>query len=316
LHHLAMVQCFEGDLVGGEAAIEEANAIAAATGDASTTIFLGSFLLAACRGDEARLSGLVEAGEPILIGRGEGVALSHGEHARALLHNGLGHYEAALAPAQSASAQNDLWVSGWALPELVEAAARTADRQRAAVALESLSRRTRATGTQWGLGIEARSRALLSEGTVAEELYREAIDRLGRSRVALELARAHLLYGEWLRRARRRVDARENLRVAHDMLTGMGAHGFAERAHRELLATGATARKRTDETRDELTAQEVQIARLAKDGLSNPEIGAQLFISPRTVKYHLRKVFTKLEISSRGELSAALPEPIRAAAAA
>jgi DNA-binding CsgD family transcriptional regulator len=156
-------------------------------------------------------------------------------------------------------------------------------------------------------GIEARVRALLSEGDDADRLYRESIDRLSAGAVRAELARTHLLYGEWLRRERRRVDAREQLRTAHAMLDGMGAEAFAERARRELLATGETARKRSVETRDELTAQEAHIARLARDGLSNPEIGTRLFISPRTVKYHLRKVFTKLDISSRSELERVLP---------
>ena len=170
------------------------------------------------------------------------------------------------------------------------------------------------TPTEWALGIEARVRALLSEGEVAERLYRESIERLGRTRVRVELARAHLLYGEWLRRERRRVDAREQLRTAHEMLDAMGVEAFAERARRELLATGETVRKRTVETRDELTAQEAQIARLARDGLSNPEIGARLFISPRTVQYHLRKVFAKLEISSRNQLERVLPSEGRPAA--
>jgi DNA-binding CsgD family transcriptional regulator len=262
------------------------------------------------------LDELLEASEPTLIVRGEGAVLTWGEHARAVLHNGLGHYEAALAPAESACAQDDLCVSGWSLSELVEAAARSGRSHRAAEALASLSQRTRAAGTDWALGIEARSRALLSTGTAAEELYREAVYRLGHCRIGLELARAHLLFGEWQRRARRRVDARENLHMADEMFTAMGAHGFAERARRELMATGETARKRTVETRDELTAQEVQIARLARDGLSNVAIGAQLFISPRTVKYHLRKVFTKLEITSRTELNAVLPDTVRAVTAA
>ena len=162
------------------------------------------------------------------------------------------------------------------------------------------------TPTEWALGIEARVRALLSEGDVADSLYRESIARLGRTRVRAQLARGHLLYGEWLRRERRRVDAREQLRTAHDMLDTMGIEAFAERARRELLATGETARKRTAETSVELTAQEAQIARLARDGHSNPEIGTRLFISPRTVKYHLRKVFTKLDITSRNELDRVL----------
>jgi DNA-binding CsgD family transcriptional regulator len=173
-------------------------------------------------------------------------------------------------------------------------------------ALQWLSERTRATPTEWVLGIETRARALLGEDDGAEGLYRASIEHLGRTRVRVELARAHLLYGEWLRRERRRVDAREQLRTAHEMLDTMGIEAFAERARRELRATGETARKRTVETRDELTAQEGQIARLARDGLSNPEIGTRLFISPRTVKYHLRKVFIKLDISSRTELDRVL----------
>jgi DNA-binding CsgD family transcriptional regulator len=170
-----------------------------------------------------------------------------------------------------------------------------------------LSERTRAAGTELALGIEARSKALLSDGAVAERLYREAIERLGRTRLAFELARAHLLYGEWLRRQRRRIDARDQLRLARETFTSMGAEAFAARAGRELLATGETARRRTDEARDELTAQETQIAQFARDGLSNAEIGARLFISPRTVEYHLHKVFTKLGISTREHLDRVVP---------
>ena len=192
------------------------------------------------------------------------------------------------------------------MPELAEAASRTGDVALVRAALEWLSERTRVTPTEWVLGIEARVRALLSEGDAADSLYRESIDRLGRTRLRVELARSHLLYGEWLRRESRRVDAREQLRTAHDMLDTMGIEVFADRARRELLATGETTRKRTAETRDELTAQEAQIARLARDGLSNPEIGARLFISRRTVEYHLHKVFAKLDISSRNQLHRAL----------
>jgi DNA-binding CsgD family transcriptional regulator len=195
----------------------------------------------------------------------------------------------------------------WVIPELAEAASRTGDAALVTATLEWLSERTRITPTEWALGIEARVRALLSEGDVADSLYRESIERLSRTRVRAQLARTHLLYGEWLRRERRRVDAREQLRTAHEMLTVMGIDAFAARARRELLATGKTTRKRTIETRDELTAQEAQIARLAGDGLSNPEIGARLFISPRTVQYHLRKVFIKLDVKSRNELDRAQP---------
>jgi DNA-binding CsgD family transcriptional regulator len=196
----------------------------------------------------------------------------------------------------------------WALPELIEAAARTGDTGIAGDALTRLAQFTQAGGTDFGLGVEARCRALLSDGEAAESLYREAIDRLGRTRLRPELARAHLLYGEWLRRERRPSDARAQLRTAHRMLEAMGAEAFAERARRELRATGETARKRTAVAmNEELTAQEAQIARLARDGLSNPEIGVRLFISTRTVQYHLGKVFTKLDISSRSQLDRVLP---------
>ena len=214
--------------------------------------------LAGFRGIEAEAVAVFEATVPAAIARGgEGVVLTFAEHARAVLYNGLGRYEAALGPAQSAGSRDELLVSVWSLPELVEAATRCGQGDVANAAIESLSERTRAAGTELALGIEARSKALLSDGEVAERLYREAIERLGRTRLAFELARAHLLYGEWLRRDRRRIDARDQLRLAQDMFTSMGAEAFAARAGRELLATGETARKRTTETRDELTAQEV-----------------------------------------------------------
>jgi DNA-binding CsgD family transcriptional regulator len=219
-----------------------------------------------------------------------------------VLYNGLGRYEDALAPAQQAAEHPEELPFAWGLVELIEAANRTGKGTRATDALQRLSETTRPSGTDWALGIEARSRALLSDGDTAERLYREAIDRLGHTRVRVEFARAHLLYGEWLRRERRRTDAREQLRTAHAMFVAMGTDGFAARAERELLATGETARKRTVETSSQLTAQEAQVARLARDGLSNAEIGARLFISPRTVQYHLRKVFTKLGINSRTQL--------------
>jgi DNA-binding CsgD family transcriptional regulator len=254
-----------------------------------------------------------EAGEAAAIERSEGVVLTFGEHARALLHNGRGEYSAALAPAQSASDRDDLLLSVWSLPELAEAAARCGRIELARDAVARLVECTQAAGTELALGIEARVRALVTGAPQAEELYREAVDRLGRCRFALDHARAHLVFGEWLRREHRRVDAREQLRTAHDMFTTTGAEAFAERARRELLATGETVRARTPDTRDQLTAQELQIAQLARDGLSNPEIGARLFISPRTVQYHLRKVFAKLDISSRTELRQALPSDPKAA---
>jgi DNA-binding CsgD family transcriptional regulator len=195
----------------------------------------------------------------------------------------------------------------WALPELVEAAARTGDTEVARDALERLAEATRPSATEYGLGIEARSRALLSAGAAADGLYREAIERLERTRLRTELGRAYLLYGEWLRRENRRVDARAQLRAAHELFVTIGMQAFAERSRGELHATGEKVRRRTVETRDDLTPQERQIAGLARDGLSNPEIGARLFLSPRTVEWHLRKVFTKLEIHSRHELASALP---------
>jgi DNA-binding CsgD family transcriptional regulator len=191
--------------------------------------------------------------------------------------------------------------------ELIDAGVRTGATDAASAALDRLSERTQASGSDWALGVEAGSRALLSAGDTAEALHREAIERLERSRGVVHLARARLRYGEWLRREHRRVDAREQLRAAHERFSEIGAEGFAERARGELLATGETVRKRRDDTRDELTPQEKQIARLARDGLSNPEIGARLFLSPRTVEWHMRKVFTKLDIRSRRELPSALP---------
>jgi DNA-binding CsgD family transcriptional regulator len=193
------------------------------------------------------------------------------------------------------------------VPELAEAASRTGDEALLNTALDWVTERAHVTPTEWARGIEARVRALASDGEAAEALYREALERLGRTRLRIELARTHLLYGEWLRREQRRVDARKQLHIADDMLSTMGVEAFADRARRELLATGETLRKRRVETRSDLTAQEAQIARLARDGLTNPEIGAQLFISPRTVQYHLRKVFLKLGISSRAELERVLP---------
>ena len=268
-------------------------------------------MLSGLRGDEAVVSELVETAEAVTPVRGGGILLTFGERARALLYNGLGRYGAALPAAESASARNELTVSTWSLPELVEAAVRSGRGDVASEALERLVERTQAAGTELALGIEARSRALVSEGATADELYREAVERLSRCSFAPDQARAHLLYGEWLRREGKRVDAREHLRAAHDMLGSMGMEAFAERARRELLATGEKARKRTDETRGDLTAQEAQIAELALKGHSNPEIGAQLFLSPRTVEWHLHKVFTKLDISSRKELDTALRSKLR-----
>jgi DNA-binding CsgD family transcriptional regulator len=303
---------FAGELAAGASLIEELRPATEATG--SHIPSHASLVLAAWRGREAEASMLIEAIVQEVASRGEGLGVTVTHWARAVLYNGLGRYEDALAAAERASGQpEDLAVFNWGLAELIIAAVRSGHMERASAALERLSEITRASGTDWALGIEARSRALLSKGDAAERLYREAIERLGRTHVRVELGRAHLLYGEWLRRERRRVDAREQLRTAHEMFTAMGLEAFAGRAARELLATGERARKRTVETREDLTAQEAEIARLARDGLSNPEIGARLFISARTVEYHLHKVFSKLNIRSRTQLPLALPQKADAA---
>lgn len=300
------VHSLAGELDEGTALTEEVKGVTDATG--SELAAYGAVALAAWRGHEAETSGLIDTTIADVVSRGEGMGVAISQFLAALLYNGLGRYAEALVAAEIACEYDDLGVLAWALTELIEAAARSNRRDIGTVALERLSESTQASGTDWGLGIEARSRALLSQDDAAERLYHEAIDRLGRTRVHVELARAHLLYGEWLRRTGQRIDARDQLRTAHDMLSRIGADGFAERARRELLATGETARKRTDDTRNDLTAQEEQIARLASEGRTNPEIGAELFISSRTVEWHLRKVYPKLGISSRKQLRGALPD--------
>jgi DNA-binding CsgD family transcriptional regulator len=248
--------------------------------------------------------------------RGEGLWLIATSWASAVLFNGLGRYSEALAVSEQAGTDpHELGVSTWVPTEFIEAAVRTGVPERTTAPLRRLQEISRASGTNWALGVEARSRALVSEGQEAERLYLEAIERLGRTRIRVQLARAHLIYGEWLRRENRRSDARQQLRTAHELLTAMGIDAYAERARRELVATGEVVRRRTVETLHELTAQEAQIARLASDGRTNPEIGAELFISARTVEWHLRKVFTKLGVSSRKELSKALPNLSRVALA-
>ncbi len=237
--------------------------------------------------------------------------------ASALLSNGLGRYDDALAAAeQGGEYPDELGLATWSMVELIEAAVRSGCPERAAGALRRVRAAASASGTDWALGIQARSGALLSDGAAAEQLYREAIARLGRTPVRAELARAHLLYGEWLRRQGRRVDARQQLRTAYPMLVAAGLTGFAERARRELQATGETVRKRTVETARELTPQEAQIARLARDGQTNLEISVQMFLSLRTVEWHLRKVFAKLGISSRRQLRGVLPDPVHASLSA
>jgi DNA-binding CsgD family transcriptional regulator len=305
LIHVSQLRVFEGKLDAAAALTEETDSIIDSTG--SRRVSVPKLMLAACRGDEARALSLIDEVEREATARGQGLVLTFGEHARAVLYNGLGQYAAALENAQRASAQDELHVSVWSLPELVEAAARSGKPELAADALERLRERTQASGTEWALGLDARSRALLSDGPVAEALYREAIDRLGRCRVGLDLARARLLYGEWLRRRGRRVDAREQLGSARASFAEMGAEAFARRAERELLATGETARKRTAETSDELTPHEARIARMARDGASNQDIATELFVSRKTVEYHLHKVFSKLGISTRQQLEYVLP---------
>ena len=306
----AALRVLAGELSVARSMAAEAEAIARAIGKPVGRH--ASLAIAAWHGREAEVTHLIAASIDDAIDRGEGEWLSAAEWASAVLYNGLGRYHEALVVAERACEQQlELGWATWSLAELIEAAARAGKPERAALALRRLSERTRASGSEWSLGVEARSRALLSGGDAAEHLYAEAVERLGRTRIRAELARAHLLYGEWLRREHRRVDAREHLRTAHEMLVEMGIDAFAERARRELLATGETVRKRTVETRDELTAQEEQIARLASEGRSNPEIGGQLYLSPRTVEWHLRKVFAKLGISSRKELLGTLPNAER-----
>ena len=294
-----------GEFAAAAALVEEADAITEATSNAP--LAHTSLVLAAWRGQEAQTLELTRTSREDATRRGEGRAIALAEYATAVLYNGLGRYDAALAAAQRAADYDDLGLYGWALIELVEAGARSREPKLAADALGLLAERTGLSGSDWALGIEARSRALLEQGHGAEDHYVEAIERLDRCRIKVHLARTHLIYGEWLRRENRRTDARKPLRTAHELFVTMGADAFAERAARELLATGETARKRTADTRDQLTAQETHIAELAREGRSNPEIGGQLFISPRTVEYHLHKVFVKLDISSRGELKQALP---------
>jgi ATP/maltotriose-dependent transcriptional regulator MalT len=308
LGYLATLRIHEGRLEAAATLLDESDAISAATGNPPNATRM---LLAACRGNEATASRLIETIQVEATARGDVVIQDACQYARIVLHNGLGYYASALAAAQQALASDPLTFSSWLLPELIEAAIRSGRRELAVDALAQLSNRTQAAGTDFARGLEARSLALVSEGARAEHAYRSARDLLGRTRMRLSLARVHLIYGEWLRRENRRLDARDELRSAFAMFTDFGANAFAERTRRELLATGETVRKRSDETRRQLTSQEEQIARLARDGFSNPDIGAQLFISTRTVEWHLRKVFTKLGISSRKGLRIALPHTER-----
>jgi DNA-binding CsgD family transcriptional regulator len=301
---LLAVRC--GDFASAEEAIAEADALSKATGTRVTSH--SAMTLAAFRGREAEARASIASMREEASALGRGVAVELTEWLFALLCNGLGRYQEVTAARDATKGSpEELFVSTWTAIELLEAATRSHNSEVARIALERVVAATAFAGTESARGILARCRALVNEGEIAERLYQEAIKRLGRTRLRPELARAHLLYGEWLRRGKRRIDARAQLRAAHDQFTSIGMEAFAERARGELQATGETVRKRTVETRDDLTAQERQIARLARDGLSNPEIGARLFLSPRTVEWHLRKVFAKLEIHSRHELSSALP---------
>jgi DNA-binding CsgD family transcriptional regulator len=293
-----------GDFGAAAVAIAEAESITRATGTHIAPY--ARMLLAALRGQSDALP-LIESTIRDAATSGEGLSVLWAEWVSAILFNGLGRYDRALSSAQRAAEEiPQLQHSPWALTELIEAAVRTGKPDVAAGALEQVMAATAPSSTDWGGGIQARCRALVSEGDSAERLYRDAIERLARTRRRPDLARAHLLYGEWLRRENRRIDARVQLRAAHDQFASIGMEAFADRARAELQVTGEKVRKRTVETRDDLTAQERQVAALARHGLSNPEIAARLFLSPRTVEWHLRNVFTKLGIRSRRELSRAL----------
>jgi DNA-binding CsgD family transcriptional regulator len=301
LGHRAQMHVFAGELASAASlhdAIEEATQL---TG--SPLAPYHALGMVAMRGREAEARGFIDRARAEVIERGEGAGLEFMNWAEAVLYNGLGRYADALAASREVLDRTELVPVNWAMPELVEAAVRTGDRELAADTARRLTDRSRASGTDWALGIAARSQALVIEDGRADDLYAEAIERLSRTRVAVDLARARLLYGEWLRRQSRRVDARQELRIAHEMFTDFGMEAFAERARVELEATGEHARARTVETLGDLTPQESQISRLVAQGLTNREIAAQLFISPSTVEYHLRKVFRKLGVKTRTQLA-------------
>jgi DNA-binding CsgD family transcriptional regulator len=307
----AGVYLFGGEFAEAEAMVAEADSVSAAIGSSGTPY--GALALAAFRGREAEAAALAETAWKDAERRGEGEGLTLVNYVTAVLCNSLGRYEDALAAARQASEDlSGMWSAKGALAELIEGAARSGAPGPAVAAFEQLAGLTSACGTDWSLGLEARCRALISDGEAADSSYREAIDRLGRAGVRMEAARAQLLYGEWLRRRQRSREGRDQLRSAYEAFDSMGAEAFAERARIELRATGGSARRRAD-PRDDLTAQEALIARLASGGASNPEIAAQLFLSPATVAYHLRKVFAKLGISSRSQLASVLPAAPRTA---
>jgi DNA-binding CsgD family transcriptional regulator len=304
LDYLAEFHVQAGELSKATALLMERERVDPGTREATLPYL--PLLLAAWRGDAPGAAELAGEMTRSASDRGEGAALTYTDYAQAVLYNGQGSYRAAAESAHRASAVDEIVISPWALYELVEAAARSDQAECARAAADQLSQLAAASASNWARGVAARSRALLFSGRAAEEEYREAIELLGSTRMATHLARARLVYGEWLRREKRRAEARDQLRSAFDALTSMGAEAFAERARRELLATGETARKRSDDTRTDLTPQEEEVAQLAREGRTNQEIAAQLFIGRRTVEWHLRKVFAKLDISSRLELDQAL----------
>ncbi len=300
----ATINVYAGQFAVAAALTEEARGVSAATGNPDNSY--SDLMLTAWRGQQ-QAAALIEASARDAAARGEGSAIGFGEYAAAVLYNGIGRYQDALAASDRATEHpEELW-STLVLPDLIEAATRSGEAEHATDALQRLVEATRASDTDWAMGIAARSRALLCRGEAADRLYREAIDRLCRTRMRTDLARTHLVYGEWLRRERRRLDAREQLRTAHEMFASMGAEGFAGRAARELLATGETARTRSVDTARELTGQEARIARMARDGASNQEIASHLFISRKTVEFHLHKVYAKLGVSTRNQLHRVLP---------
>jgi DNA-binding CsgD family transcriptional regulator/tetratricopeptide (TPR) repeat protein len=301
LGFVARNRMLAGELTEAARLIDEARLIAEATGNAPPVN--GAMILSAWRGDEAQALELIEANSEESARRG----WTSNNYARAVLYNGLGRHDVASDAAWAAMQTDPIGYGTWLLPELAEAASRTGDRGRLEFALKWLSERTGAISSAWAAGIEARVRALLNDGEVVDALYRDSIAHLSGTRARLELARSHLLFGEWLRRERRRIDARQHLHTALEAFTGMGADAFARRAERELRATGERARKRTIDTLGDLTPQESQVARLVGEGNTNREIAAQLFISPSTVEYHLRKAFRKLGVKSRTQLANQFP---------
>jgi DNA-binding CsgD family transcriptional regulator len=312
----AGVHLFAGEFDAAKALGEEVHAVSHAI--ANPDMPHARLMLAGWGGQREETLRLTAACDSDATARGEGRTIGVGKYATAVLYNGLARYDDALTAAKEATEYTeDLTFFTWGLVELIEAAARSGQADVATDGLRRLSEKTRTTGTDWALGVESRSRALVTDGEAAEALYRQAIVALERTHIRVELARTHLLYGEWLRRERRRLDAREQLRHAHEMSSEFGMEGFAERARVELEATGEHARKRTADTRDDLTPQEAQISRLAADGATNQEIAAQLFISASTVDYHLRKAFRKLGVRSRHQLKQHVLQPgARAALAA